>query len=486
MPKKKTSKNKSTKKSSIKKQKSLELLFNPSSIAVIGASRDPKSVGYGILKSLVRGCVLGSEYCRPFAGKVYPVNPNADYIIGIKSYKTVSEIPDDIGLAVIAVPAKIVPSVLKDCGKKKIPFAIVISAGFAELGSEGRKLQEEMLKIAEKSRIRIVGPNCLGIVRPCLNLNASFAPTMPPEGPVGFVSQSGALADSIIDWAVEAKYGLSALISYGNSADLDVHDFIEFLAEDEKTKAIAVYLEGLKDGRKFIEVCSRVSKIKPIIVLKAGRTESGTKAISSHTGSLAGSYEVYKAAFKQAGVIQADTVEELFDLAKALAYQPPCKENSVAIITNGGGCGVLCADNCDELGVNLAELKKPALQKLDKSGKMHPAYSRRNPLDLVGDALPERYEAAINTLLAEDYIHGAIIIQTLQTMTDPKEDAMKIIAAKKMFPEKPILCIYMGGRYSKQGGRLLEANGIPDFNDLRKAARAMKALVERGELLKKK
>lgn len=464
------------------KKANLEKLFNPKSIAVIGASRNTESVGYGILKSLTRGCVLSSEYCRSFAGKIYPVNPKADYILGAKCYNSIGDIEDYIDLAVIAVPAKIVPSVLRECGKKNVPFAIIISAGFAEIGEEGEKLQEQILKIAEESRIRIIGPNCLGIIRPSNNLNASFAPTMPPEGPVGFISQSGALADSIIDWAVEERYGLSALISYGNRADLDVHDFIEFMAEDEKTKAIAIYLEGLKDGRKFMEVCRRVSKKKPIIVLKGGKTESGSKAISSHTGSLAGSYNIYKAAFKQSGVVIAETVEELFDLAKALAYQPPCKKNSIAIVTNGGGCGVLCADHCEEFGVHLAELKKSTIKKLDNTGKMHPAYSRRNPLDIIGDALPERYEAAINILLEEDYIHGLIVIQTLQTMTDPKEDAMKVIQAKEKFPEKPIICTYMGGLYSKRGGMILEANGIPDFNDIRKAASAMKALIERGKI----
>jgi len=469
-----------------KKKQNLELLFNPSSIAVIGASRDQNSVGFGILKSLARGCVLSSEYCKAFPGKVFPVNPNADYILGIKCYPSIKDVPEDVDLAVIAVPAEIVPNILKECGKKKIPFAVIISAGFAEIGKKGEKLQEQVLKIAESLGIRIVGPNCLGIIRPYENLNASFAPTMPPEGPVGFVSQSGALADSIIDWAVEEKYGLSALISYGNRADLDVHDFIEFLAEDPKTKAIAVYLEGLKDGTKFIEVCKKVSKQKPIIVLKAGRTEEGAKAISTHTGSLAGSYDIYKAAFRQAGVIEANTVEELFDLAKALAYQPPCRENAIAIVTNGGGCGVLCADSCARLGVNVVELKKPTIAKLDKSGKMHPAYSRRNPLDIVGDALPERYEAAINTLLEENYIKGMIVIQTLQTMTDPKADALKIIEAKRKHPQKPVLCTYMGGLYSKQGGRLLEANNIPDFNDINKVASAMNALIGRGKLLKEK
>jgi len=242
-----------------KKKESLEKLFNPASIAVIGASRDQKSVGYGILKSLVRGCVLSSDYCKSFPGKVYPVNPKADYILGLKCYKAVKEIQEDIDLAVIAVPAKIVPAVLKDCGKKKVPFAVVISAGFSELGKEGKKLQDQIVKIAHSSNMRIVGPNCLGIVRPHANLNASFAPTMPPEGAVGFISQSGALADSIIDWAVEQRYGLSTLVSYGNHADLDVHEFIEYLAEDLENAIQATQLRV--SGRFNTEMKKRLTRV---------------------------------------------------------------------------------------------------------------------------------------------------------------------------------------------------------------------------------
>ncbi len=467
------------------KKCSLEKLFSPKSIAVIGASRDENSVGYGILKSLARGCVMSSEYCLSFKGKIYPINPNADSILGIKCLPSIRKVEGEVDLAVIAVPAKAVPSILEECGKKKVPFAVIISAGFAETGIEGKKLQESVLRIASKYGIRVVGPNCLGIIRPSSDLNASFAPTMPPEGNVAFISQSGALADSIIDWAVEEKYGISTMISLGNMADLDITDFIEYLAEDSQTKSIAIYIEGISDGRKFFDACSKATLKKPVVILKAGRTKEGTSAISSHTGSLAGSYEVYKAAFKQAGAAVADTVEELFDLAKALAYQPPCMENSVAIITNGGGCGVLCADSCAELGVNVVELKESTLKKLDLSGKMHPAYSRRNPLDLVGDARPERYEAAVKTLLGEDYIKGIIVIQTLQTMTDPKANSLKIIEAHKMHPEKPVLCTYMGGMFSKQGWRLLEQEGIPDFNDTRKSAGAMSCLIQRANFLRK-
>jgi len=313
-----------------------------------------------------------------------------------------------------------------------------------------------------------------------MHLNASFAPTTPPEGNVAFLTQSGALADSIIDWSIEKRYGFSTIISYGNRADLDVHDFIAYLEKDEETKAIAIYLEGLHDGRKFMEVCKKAGRTKPIIVLKAGRTDKGIQAISSHTGSLAGTYAIYKAAFKQSGVFVADTIEELFDNAKALANQPSCKDNKIAIVTNGGGCGVLAADYCTELGIDIVELKKSTIDKLDKSGMMHPAYSRSNPLDIVGDALPEHYEAAINTLLAEDYISGMIVIQTLQAMTNSEEDARVVVAAKEKFPDKPIVCAYMGGKFSKRGRMILESHGIPDYNDLIKAAKAMHALVERG------
>ncbi|MEE9525227.1 MAG: CoA-binding protein [Candidatus Woesearchaeota archaeon] len=463
------------------KNNRLDALFNPKSVAIIGASRNHNSVGYGILKNIQKGCVFENEYCKPFKGRIYAINPNADEILNVKSYPKITSIKEDIDLAIIAVPAKIVPDVIKDCAAKKVKAIIVISAGFAELGEQGKKLQDQIKDIAQKAKIPLVGPNCLGVIRPSANLNASFAPSMPPEGNIAFISQSGAIANSIIDWAIENNYKFSTIISYGNRADLDVHDFIEYLEKDEKTNAIAIYLEGLEDGKKFMEIAKKASKNKPIVVLKSGRTDSGIKAISSHTGSLAGSYDIYKAAFKQSNVIIADSIEELFNTTKALASQPAAKENSIAIVTNGGGCGVLAADFCSELGINVVELKASTIKKLDATKKMHPAYSRANPLDIVGDALPERYEAAVDTLLAEDYISGLIIIQTMQTMTDPEEDANIIIELSKKYPNKPIICVYMGGRFSKRGRYILENNGIPNYDDIKKATLAMKALVERGK-----
>lgn len=466
-----------------KKIKPLDKLFSPKSIAVIGASRNEASVGYGIAKNLIEGCAFKCKYCHPFDGKIYLVNPKAEKILGKKCYHDVDEIKEKIDLAIIVVPTKIVEPVVIACTKKKVGSMIIISAGFAETGEDGKALQERIASIVSEAGIPLVGPNCLGVIRPPAKMNASFAPSMPPKGNIAFISQSGALADSIIDWAIEARYGFSVIISTGNQADLDISDFIEWLGNDPHTKAIALYIEGLDDGRKFMDVAARVSKKKPIIVLKGGRTEKGQKAISSHTGSIAGSYKIYETAFRQSGVEIADNVEELFDLAKALANQPPCKKNSVAIVTNAGGPGVLCADFCESTGINVAVLKDSTITKLDKSGKMHPAYSRNNPLDLVGDALPERYEVAINTLLSEDYISGLIVIQTLQTMTDPIKDAEIIIKAKKRFKDKPIVCTYMGGKFSRQGIELLEENQIPNYNDPKKAARAMKALINRNKLI---
>ncbi len=459
----------------------LDSIFRPRSIALIGASRKTESVGHGILVNLLKGAVFKSQFSRPFKGKVYLVNPKADKLLGKKCYPSVSAIKGSIDLAIIAVPARVVPGVMKECVAKGVKGAIIISAGFGEFGEEGKRLQKEIVSIARKGKIRIVGPNCLGVLRMENSMNASFAPTMPPMGGVAFVSQSGALADSVIDWAIDRRYGFSNIISYGNKADLDAEDFMEWLAEDKETKVITLYIEGVKDGRRFLNIAKNVTRKKPVIALKAGRGMAGTKAISSHTGSLAGSYKVYEAAFKQAGIIMADNVEELFDLAKALSEQPPCKKNSIAIVTNGGGCGVLAADYCEEFGVKLAEFRKSTIRKLEESGKMHPAYSGRNPLDIVGDALPERYQVAVNTLLSENYIHGMIVLQTLQTMTDPVEDAKVVVAAQKKWPKKPIICVYMGGKFSKAGKNFLELHNIPDYNDPRKAARAMWALVERAK-----
>jgi len=452
----------------------LEKLFNPKSVAVIGASQKRNTVGYGLFKNLVFGCVHSCAYCRPFRGKIFPVNPNVGSIFGLKSYKSVLDIKGAVDLAVIAVRAAIVPEIVNQCVKKKVGSIIIISAGFGELSVQGKKMEDEISGVLRRAGIPMLGPNCLGIIRTANNLNASFAPAAPPAGKVAFISQSGALVDSIIDWSIEGRYGFSAIVSYGNKAMLDADDFLTYFDRDKNTRVIALYIEGVNDGRKFIRTAQKIKK--PIIVLKAGRSEQGMKAVGSHTGTLAGKYDVYKAAFKQSGILIAETIEELFDSAKALANLPKLK-GEVGIVTNGGGCGVLCADYCLELGVPLVKIKESTLKKLDKSGKMHLAYSRANPLDLVGDALAERYETAIDILLSEKYIGGLIVIQTLQSNTESEKDALAVIGARKKYPDKPVVCVYMGGKFSRKAIDLLEKAGIPNYNDLKKAALAMKALL---------
>jgi len=456
----------------------IDFILNPQSVAVIGASREPQSVGFGILKSLVKGSVLPSPFARAFSGKVYAVNPEATEILETPCFKRITDIKENVDLAVIAVPAKIVPVVLRDCAKKKVKAAVIVSAGFGELGKEGKRLESGILEIAAKAKMRFLGPNCLGVINPETGLNASFGLSVPKSGGgIAFVSQSGALADSVIDWALDEMYAFRALVSLGNSADLDAADFVDWFAQDPQTKVVTLYLEGIKSGRKFFEsVKACVAKGKPVIVLKGGVASAGVKAVSSHTGALSGEYRVFESAMRQAGAFVAESLEDLFDQAKALAQQPRARKNAIVIITNGGGAGVLCADWCENHGVNLVPLTPETVKKLDLSGKMHRAYSRANPLDLVGDALPERYETALNLLLSEDYVAGAIVLQTLQTMTDPMQDARVVIEANKRFAEKPIVCVFMGGKYSKESIRLLAKNNVPDYNDPKKAAKAMAAL----------
>ena len=467
------------------KELSAPNFFSPMTVAVIGASRDTESVGHSIMRNLTIGCVHRCEYCRPFLGRIFPVNPFASEILGLKSYPSILAVPDNVDLAIIAVPHQIVPKAVDECIKKKVKAVIIISAGFGEFNEEGRKLQAKIVERLEKARIPLLGPNCLGIIAPRNNLNASFGPSTPPKGDVAFISQSGALADSIIDWSIQARYGFSVVVSYGNKAMLDCYDFFSFLANDEETKSVAIYIEGVNNGRDFFDSLKKLVMKKPVVILKGGRTGSGVSAAATHTASLAGDVKVFEAAAMQAGAVLAETVEELFDVAKVLAEQPVCRDNGIGIITNGGGCGVICSDYCEELGVKLPQLQKSVLKTFDSSGIMHPAYSRRNPLDIVGDALPNRYELAINTLLNEPYINGLIIIQTLQAMTNSVLNAKVIVEAHKQFPGKPIISCFMGGRFSRKGMHYLENMRIPDFNDIRKAVVAMKALISRGEYLAK-
>lgn len=445
----------------------LNRIFNPKTVAVIGAKPQERSVGRGLMKNLLEG---------KEKRKIFAVNPNYNEIMGERCFASVKLIEEDIDLAIIAVPAKIVPKVVRECCEKKVGGIIVISSGFAESGKQGQILEKEIATLTQNAGIPLIGPNCLGIIRPANLLNATFAPATPKNGDIAFISQSGALVDSVIDANTKENYGFSALISYGNETGVTLGDFLKWAAADEQTKVIALYLEGIKEGREIINIFKNVSAKKPIIAVKAGRTKLGQAAASSHTGSLAGDYRVYQTFFRQTGVIEADTIWELFVLAKALSWQPKCK-NAIGIVTNGGSCGVLLADYCQQMGIKLPQLSKATLQKLAVPGLMHPAYSKRNPLDVVGDALSDKYQAAIEILLEQPDIYGLIVVQTLQIMTDSEKNAKIIIDAKKKFKEKPIVSAFLGGLITEPGVNLLEENYIPNYKDLKGAALAINALI---------
>jgi len=449
---------------------SLDKIFSPKSIAVIGATPRKDSLGRGLFKNVLEYQIFKKE------AKIYPINPNRKKVLGKKTFSSVLNIKEDIDLAIIAVPAQIVPKVVKECCQKKVGGMIVVSAGFAEAGGKGKILQDKILSIVQKNKIPIIGPNALGIIRPPLNLNVSFSPATPKKGKIAIISQSGAIINSIIDKSLLEDYGFSTIISSGNEADLKISDFLEWLKQDKETKVITLYIEGITDGKKFLKAAKEISKTKPIIAIKVGKSEIGKKSISSHTGALAGSYEIYKAAFKKTGIFEVETIDELLNSAKVLVLQPKCK-NGIGIITNGGGYGILMADYCENLGIKLAKLKRKTIEKIDKSAVMHSAWSRSNPVDILGDASPQRYRIAIEALLEQENIYGLLIIETLQIMTKPIENAKMIIEAHKKYPKKPIICCFLGGKLTASGIKLLERNKIPNFLELKRGALAMKALI---------
>ncbi len=448
--------------------KNLDKIFNPKSIALIGATDRKGSVGLSICKNLLFG-----EDKR----KIFFVNPKQKKVLKRKVYPEINSINQNIDLAVIAVPAKTVFLVAKECIQKKVGGVIIISAGFAEIGKLGEKRQKKIAQIFKKANIPLIGPNCLGIIRPILKLNATFALATPPSGSVAFVSQSGALIDSIIDKAELENYGFSSIVSFGNHADVDVSDILNYLDKDKNTKAIALYIEGIQNGKKFIKTAKKVVKNTPIIVLKAGISKAGKNAVSSHTGSLAGDPQIYSTAFKKAGVFEVETLEELLSVTLGLSWVKPIN-NGIGIVTNGGGLGVIAADWCERLGVELPKLKRASIKKLENSKIMNPSFSRSNPLDIVGDALTNRYKLAIETMLSQKNINGLIVIQTAQMMTKPKENAKIIIRASKKWKSKAIIACFVGGKVTNPGIDILKKYQIPNYSEPKQAVLTIKALIK--------
>jgi len=442
----------------------LNSFFNPKSIAVIGASRTPGKVGFDILKNIIQ---------YDYEGKIYPINPSADEILGKKSYPSLADVPDNVDLAVVVVPAKNVLEVIEKCGKKKISSAIIITAGFKESGVEGARLEHELIYRAAEAGVRFVGPNCLGIIDTHAKMNASFAAGMPAQGGIGFFSQSGALCLAVLDRALPDGIGFSKFISMGNKADITDTDIMRALAEDENTKVILGYIEGVSDGKKFMEVASEVSKKKPLIILKSGTTSAGAKAASSHTGALAGREATFDAAFRQSGVIRAYTLKDIFNFALAFATQPLPKGPHIAIITNSGGPGILAADACDKSDLQLVTLHKETTDKLREF--LPPVASFYNPIDILGDSGAERYEKTLQLVLQDSSIQGVLVLLTPTATVDVANTARKVSYVSQFF-EKPVMTSFMGKKSIESASRILMENNIPNYEYPEEAVGAYHAM----------
>jgi len=459
--------------------RNLDFLFYPRSIAVIGASRQSGSVGQSLLANL-----LGSR----FQGVIFPVNPKAEGVLGIKSYPRVLEISDEVDLAVIVVPSLVVPEVLEECGQMGIRGAIIISAGFKEIGGKGADLEQQVQEIIRKHDITLVGPNCLGVINtdPRSSMNATFGTQMPREGNIAFVSQSGALCVAILDYAKEANIGFSKFISMGNKAGVGENELLKYLESDPKTDVIMMYLEDLVNGREFMSIARGITtstaRPKPIIALKAGRTLLGARAASSHTGSLAGSDKVYNAVFEQSGVIRVDTMEELFDYVKAFSSQPLPQGSNVAIVTNSGGPGILATDSCIGHGLEIASLSHATFKKLRRV--LPQTASLRNPVDLVAEAQAEQYEVTLSAILRDKNVHSAIVILTPTAFTKVDQISTSIVKVARE-SSKPVVCCFLGVYDVSKGIEILEANGIPDYRFPESAARVLAEMTEFTRWLKR-
>ena len=445
----------------------LHQFFTPASVAVIGASSDATKLGYAVLRNLVEGGYLQGER------RLYPINPKAERILDLPAYPSVGAVPESIDLAVIVIPYPRVPEVLRECGEKGIPAAIVISAGFREAGSVGAERERELLEIAREYGIRLVGPNCLGVIDTVTPLNASFSAGMPPGGPMAFMSQSGALGTAILDWAMAGRLGLSKFVSLGNKADVSETDLLQYWAEDPDSKVILCYIEGLPDGAEFIRVARQVSQLKPVVAIKSGITQSGARAVTSHTGSLAGSEQAYEAAFRQAGVLRAESLQDLFDLAMALGYLRPIRGDRIAIVTNAGGPGILATDALERLGLKLARFQPEVIRKLEQV--LPDAASAANPIDLLGDALAERYRFALDLVIGDPQVDAVLVIMAPQAVSQMTETAQVVIEVSAR-AEIPVLTCFMGEASMQRATTLLQAHGVPNIPFPERAARALQGM----------
>jgi acetyl coenzyme A synthetase (ADP forming)-like protein len=449
------------------KSEQLKAIWAPRSVAVIGASAKPQSLGRAVFANLL---LAGYNGC------VYPVNAKARSILGVRAYPRVTDVPDDIDLAVVLVPAGFVPQVLKDCGKKGVKGAIVISAGFREIGSEGIELESQLEDIAQSHGIAVVGPNCFGVINtdPDVSLNATFARNFPLKGKIAFVSQSGAVGVGALEYAAAEKIGFSKFVSIGNKVDINENHILEALADDPGTEVILLYLEALENPKDFVDLALKISEKKPILAVKSGRTKEGAKAAASHTGALSGSDEAYDSLFAQCGVLRVETLEELFRYGIAFADQPLPRGSRVAIVTNAGGPGIMATDAAVRHNLELASLD-PKTQSILHSD-LPPTVSLKNPIDLIGDADESRYQLALQAVLSDDNVDGVITICVPQMATNLKAVSTTIVKQAR-FSDKPVFAVYMATGDIQESLKILEDAQIPHYRFPEDAARAMSAMM---------
>ncbi len=444
-------------------------ILEPKSVALIGASDTEGKLGYSILKNLLEDA---------YAGEVYPVNPKHTEMLGKKCFASIGDIPKAVDLAVIVTPAATVAAIMQECGKKKVKTVVVISAGFGELGTqEGKARETELATIAATYKMNLVGPNCLGILRPSIGLNASFAVTPSKAGSIALISQSGAMAVALLDRSEDAGLAFSLVASIGNKATMDESDFLEICEKDSKSTAIGLYLESIKDGSRFTEIAARVSRKKPIVLIKAGVSLRGAKAVSSHTGALAGSSAALDAACEVAGIHRAETTEEFLDLLSVLSTQPPLLSRNIAVITNAGGPGVLATDAAEKEGVTLVELDPKT--KTTLKAALPEAASIGNPVDVLGDAKADRYTAALHACAQDANVDGIVIVLTPQVMTPCKDIAKAIVDMRASHSLLPIIPCFMGGPSVHEAKKILNSAGLPCFSAPESALRGVAALLQK-------
>ncbi|MDP3631365.1 MAG: acetate--CoA ligase family protein [Actinomycetota bacterium] len=452
----------------------LEQLFSPRSVAVVGVSREEGRVGHYVFDNLL---------AAGFAGSVYPVNPKADEVHGHRCYASVKDLPAPVDLAVVVVPAKFVSAVIEECGESGIHAVVVISAGFKETGPAGAALEREVIATAAKHKIRILGPNCLGLIATETHLNASFAPTMPSPGSISFMSQSGALGTAVLDWAAGESIGLAHFVSLGNKSDLSEVDLIKTWEAAAGCKVVAAYLEAVTDGRAFVEAASTLTRKKPLIALKAGGSDAGARAVSSHTGSLAGSEQAYSAAFRKAGVIRATNIQELFDFSVGFSRQPLPAGPGLVILTNAGGPAILATDACERLGVSLASLESETITALREA--LPPACALYNPVDVLGDADPERYRVAGEILAQDPNVRAILVILTPQAGTAAGETARVVVDLAKS-SGITTFASFMGRAGVADAVPVFTSGGIPQFDFPERAVATLSAMLSHSERLNSK